>query len=252
MNSQEAKRILEMYRPGGADASDPRFAEALKQLRHERKLAFWFNEQKAFDGVVASGVKAITVPADLKASLLANQRVVRFPLLQDWRVRAAVAAVVVILAAVAGTVFGNGPMQFADLRQQLIDQAWSADGHLDIESHDWNQVKTWLDRHSAVADFTLPPALAELSLHGGKMVEVNGRHIPFVCLADGPKHLHLFVMSDQNLRDLPPMGAPDFEKCGAWKTTSWQQGDKTFVLTGMNYQTFVSRFRKGGRWTMSG
>ena len=51
---------------------------------------------------------------------------------------------------------------------------------------------------------------------------------------------------------LPPLGTPDFQKCGGWKTTSWQHGRQTYVLTGMKYQTFVSKFRKSGRWTMSG
>ena len=27
---------------------------------------------------------------------------------------------------------------------------------------------------------------------------------------------------------------------------------RTFVLTGMSYQSFVNTFRKAGRWTMSG
>lgn len=252
MNSQEAKKILEMYRPGHAEVADPRLAEAFEQAQRDHGLARWFEEQRAFDDLMAGSVKSIPVPTDLKASLLANRKIVRLPLLQDGRVHAAVAAGIVILAVASGAVFGSGPMRFADLRQQLIDQAWSTDAHLDFKSNDWSQVKKWLGQHTVAADFTLPPALAELNLNGAKVVEINGRQIPFVCLADGPKHLHLFVMNDQNLRDLPPLGAPDFEKCGAWKTASWQQGGRTFVLTGMNYQTFVSRFRKAGRWMMPG
>ena len=73
-----------------------------------------------------------------------------------------------------------------------------------------------------------------------------------LCLADGPRHMHLFVLEGSQLAQLPFDGKPDFEKCGVWKTASWQQGDKTYVLTGMKYQAFVSKFRKGGRWTMSG
>jgi len=252
MKSQEAKSILQVYRPGGGDAADPRFAKALEQVGRDPELARWFGEQTSFDAAAAGGVKSIGVPADLKASILAGSKVVKFPLLQDWRVRAALAASVVALTAMAGTLLGRGPAEFADFRKQLIEDAWGGDSHVDDELLDWSEAKRWLARHNVETNFALPPALAELRVHGCKMVEVDGRNVPFVCLADGPKHLHLFVVHDMNLRDLPSAGAPDFEKCGAWKTASWQQDGKTFVLTGMNYQTFVSKFRKAGRWTTSG
>jgi hypothetical protein len=51
--------------------------------------------------------------------------------------------------------------------------------------------------------------------------------------------------------DVPPQGTPDFEKCGSWKTVSWSQGSKTYVLSGMNYLTFVKKFRKSGHWIMA-
>ena len=63
---------------------------------------------------------------------------------------------------------------------------------------------------------------------------------------------NLYVLDRPLFSDLPPVGAPDFEKCGAWKTASWRQGDKTYVLTGMSYPAFVSRFRKAGRWILAG
>jgi hypothetical protein len=73
-----------------------------------------------------------------------------------------------------------------------------------------------------------------------------------ICLIDGPKHLHLFVVAGVEFPELAAEGLPDFEKCHGWKTASWRQNGKTFVLTGMSYQAFVNKFRKAGRWTMSG
>src|SRR4030095_123200 len=99
MNAHDAKQILEMYRPGGADDSDPRFVEALQQVRNDRTLRLWFEEQKAFDSAVGGGVKSIPVPSDLKASILAGRKGVRLPWWQDGRIRAAVAASIVILTA---------------------------------------------------------------------------------------------------------------------------------------------------------
>jgi len=44
MDSGEAKFILSAYRPEGQDASDPRFAEALEQVRRDPILQRWFED----------------------------------------------------------------------------------------------------------------------------------------------------------------------------------------------------------------
>jgi hypothetical protein len=251
MNSHEARRLLEVFRPNGADEADPRFAEALKQVRRDPELARWFREQRRFDASVAAAIRSVPAPGDLREFILASRKVVRPPFWRDWRVRAAAAAIVFVLAVTGGALATTKPVPFAQLRSALVDRAWSADSHLDFESADVARVKQWLARNYAPTEFTLPPGLREARLHGCRIVEVEGHRIPMICLADGPKHLHLFVVNGVPLAQAPSEGAPDFEKCGAWKTASWLHGTTTYVLSGMSYQTFVNRFRKDGRWTTS-
>jgi hypothetical protein len=206
-----------------------------------------------FDAAIADGLKRVAVPAGLKAAILANRRIVKPLFWQDWRMRAAAAAAVVLAAsALAIAKVGSGTTTFAEFRERLVAEAWGGERHLDLESSAWNEVGRWLAAQNAVTNFNLPPELAGLRLHGASVVALEGQRIPLICLADGPKHLHLFVVTRASFRDLPHAGMPDFENCGGWKTASWQQGDKTFVLTGMKYQAFVNKFRKAGRWTMSG
>lgn len=252
MKSEEAKRLLEVFRPGGADMDDPRFVEALLQTERDPELGRWFDGQRRFDSQFVEGLKTISVPADLQDAILAGRKVVRPSLWQNWRVRAAVAASVVFLAVTGGVLATNKPSQFADFRAELIEQAWDGNTHLDMESSDVRQIQNWLTGNHASAEFSLPDGLRDTRLLGCRIVEVNGLRVPMLCLADGPKHMHLFVLEGSQLARLPSTDKPDFEKCGAWKTASWQQGDKTYVLTGMKYQAFVSKFRRGGRWTMSG
>jgi hypothetical protein len=203
-------------------------------------------------------VKGIAVPADLKDSLLAARKVVKVPfwarplqISKGWPMRAAAAAIL-LLVAISGFLLRHHRARFADFRQELISRDWAGDPHLDFESSDIRQIKQWLGERHASADFTLPPGLNGLHIQGCRLVERDGEKVSLLCLAEGPKHLHLFVVDHADFADLPPQGAPDFEKCGVWKTASWWQGNKTYVLTGMNYRTFVSKFRKAGRWTMSG
>jgi hypothetical protein len=72
MNNQEAKLILQAYRPGTQDASDPAFAEALEQVWRNPELHEWFSDQCAYDARIHDKLKeAIAIPADLKVRLLA-------------------------------------------------------------------------------------------------------------------------------------------------------------------------------------
>jgi hypothetical protein len=47
MNSEQAKEILLLFRPGTADRDDPEFAAALEQTTRNRELADWFAEHCA-------------------------------------------------------------------------------------------------------------------------------------------------------------------------------------------------------------
>jgi anti-sigma factor RsiW len=258
MTRQEAKDVLQVYRPNSADALEPRFAEALKRLERDAELARWFEEQQHFDAALARGVRSVSVPSDLKASILMRGSIVRWPSIvrwlawQDWRVRAALAASIAFLLIAGVGKLARPSKPFADFRQQLVEQAWAGPKHLDFESSDWKEVRTWLAKQNVEASFQLPSALAELHLHGCNLVDVDGHKVPLICLVDGPRHFHLFVISGVHFPELAEEGSPDFEKCHGWKTASWQQDGRTYVLSGMNYQTFVNKFRKAGRWTMSG
>ena len=252
MNSEEAKRLLEVFRPGGADMEDPRFTEALLQTERDPELGRWFEEQRRFDQQFAEGVKSISVPHGLRESILAGRKVVRLGRWAQWRARAAVAACFVILAVGGSVVAVNKPAQFPEFRAELIDQAWDGGAHLDIESSDPKQIQRWLTRNNSSAAFSMPEGLQDAHLIGCKLVETDGLRVPMLCLSDGARHMHLFLLGGLQMAQMPPTDKPDFEKCGVWKTASWQQGGTTYVLTGMKYQAFVNKFRKGGRWTISG
>ena len=259
MSSDEAREILELYCPGGADTDDPRMREALEQTRRDPELARWFALQMRFDSAMAKGVKAIEVPADLRASLLADRSVVvRLPVSwwrpawNSWRVRAAAAAAIVLLISVGATIAQRGPTRFADFRREIIEENWNSPNHLQFRSSNLVRVKQWLARQGGPTGFSLPAGFENPQLHGCGLVHVGGHPVAVLCLAEGSKHLHLYVADDVQFADLPKKGVPEFEKCGVWKTASWQKGDQTYVLAGMKYPTFISTFRKSGRWTISG
>ncbi len=253
MNREEARAILELFRPGGADMADPKFIEALRLTEDDPELGRWFEDQRRFDLKMAAIVQtAVKVPADLRASLLASPKVVRPMRWRDWRVPAAVAAGFAVMATAAVLWFTPQNPKFAHFRESLVNEAWDGNVHLEYETSDAAALRQWLAAMNLPADVTLPAGLSDARLLGCRIVEARGARVPMLCLVDGNRHLHLFVIDGLDFAQSPPHNVPDFEKCGNWKTASWRNGETTYVLTGMKMQTFFAKFRKGGRWTMSG
>ena len=84
MNNVEAKLMLRACRPGGRDAADPCFAEALAQVERDLELQQWFANEQAFDLRMRDKLQAaVPVPAGLKARLLAQRKIA--PALPWWR-----------------------------------------------------------------------------------------------------------------------------------------------------------------------
>jgi len=253
MKTDEVKRLLQVYRPGGQDAADPEFAEALEAARKNPDLARWFAEEQAFDAVLSRSLKEPPVPADLKESILADRKVVRLSPWWNARPRiAAVAAALAMLLGLAGFWVKHQSTSFAGFRNEIIQLAWNSDQHLEFRSSDLRAVRDWLDRNQAAGDFELPNGLRNLPAVGARILDWQGHKVGLVCFLDGPMHMHLFVMDRTRFADTPLRDSPQFEDCGVWKTVSWSQSGKTYVLTGMTYQTIVKKFRKSGQWMWTG
>jgi hypothetical protein len=71
MDNQTAKEILSAYRPGGEDANDPFFHEALAQCEHDPEMRCWFTEQRAFDEQISYSLDTIRAPESGKRAILA-------------------------------------------------------------------------------------------------------------------------------------------------------------------------------------
>ena len=267
-----------MLRPSGADDRDPRFREALQLAARDPELKVWLADQLGFDRSVAAGLQSIAPPADLRQLLLDRKVATPEPVsiwpqwltlpAPSWlsgregsafwpRQRAvqaglAVAALLLVLGIVTAVALAGQRTPFGELRQELLAGAFGRESHLEFRSADLGSVQNWLASQGVSPDVSLPAGLHGARLQGCQVVEADGHRIPMLCLSDGSKHLHLFVVPGDRIVDQPSSEAPDFQKYGAWKTASWSEGHKTYILSGLKTQTFVTRFRKSGRWTMSG
>ena len=74
MDNATTKLLLGAYRAGTQDKDDPFFAEALREIEHDPKLAAWFEEEQRFDSLMVKTLKQAQAPAGLKELILLSAK----------------------------------------------------------------------------------------------------------------------------------------------------------------------------------
>jgi len=233
MNNEEAKLILQAYRPGGQDAHDPRFREALEQAQRDPELARWFANEQALDSRINAKLKtAIAPPANLKSQLLAQRKILR-PVAW-WRQpvwQLAAAACLALLLTVAAiwlkTARASG---FAQYRSEMAEFAGLKLDRLDLMTRDVAEVRRWLVQQNSNGDFVVPAGLDGRPSVGCRLLEWKGRKVSLVCFELQNRQIaHLLVVDRDAFRNAPAE-SPVFNQVGEVATVSWSRGNKTYLM----------------------
>jgi anti-sigma factor RsiW len=250
MNRDQARLILQSYRPAGQDAADPQFAEALALAKQDAELAAWFAEQQKFDAQISREIKSLPAPSDLKAKILARrnsqrQQIVELPAPVWWRdlfsfnspVSWAMAAAMLILFNLA--IFwrhAESTARFADYSAQMVSAAVNDTNHVDVANSDMKQVVAWLGEHQGESQFVLPVALNGSSgLMGCRVLDWHGQKVSMLCYGlKGSGHVDLFVAEAKYFPDAPPVDQPQFASSGGMPTASWNHDGKVYLMVGHN------------------
>ncbi len=70
MDKEQARFILQSFRPDGADARNPDFAEALAAAAEDRELSAWLAGERAQDAAFAAALARIPLPEGLRETIL--------------------------------------------------------------------------------------------------------------------------------------------------------------------------------------
>ena len=70
MDKNQAKFILQSFRPDGADAHDCDFAQALAVAVEDRELCEWLAHERAFDAEFAKALTSVELPETLRCDIL--------------------------------------------------------------------------------------------------------------------------------------------------------------------------------------
>jgi hypothetical protein len=244
MNQEEAKAILQACRPGGRDAGDPLFAEALALAQRDPELQKWLAQEQALDAALQAKLReAMPIPFGLKTRLLAQRKAIRpkaWWLRPAWFVPAAAALVLFAALAAVWVRQANAP-QFAALRETLLQNSMMMDGHLGLMAQDMTKIQDWLKEKSAPADFALPAALHDAMLKGCKVLDWHGQKVTMLCLGAGGKHMDLFVIDCTRFRDFTPTETAQFAQAGGMSTAIWRNGQKTYLLAASGEESMLRK-----------
>jgi len=231
MTEEEARLILQSYRPGEVDKDDSHFAEALREVERNPALARWLEEEQAFDRAVAAQLGALPPPFGLKTRILAqmNPR----PAGRSWSLATALAAVAALLFLLAQVVslFRTTPPAtgaMPDYVREMVSFV-RLDPPLEMASHDLGAIKGWLSQAAFPTD--VPPRLAALDPLGCRILSFRGHNVELICFQRAPGRLaHLFVVDREALPKIQPGEKPIFTSSGEWMTACWVEGEKVYMI----------------------
>jgi hypothetical protein len=253
VNPAEAKRTLLLYRPGNGDDTDLDLAKALECVERDAELRTWFEQQKLLQSAVQRKFRELPVPADLKETILKQQKIVSPP--AGWQTPAwlKIAAVLVVFGGLAAfaLIFWNRasvPDGFGDYQSRMVRSALR-EYRMDLLTNDLPSVRRWMVAQGAPSDFSVPKGLAQLEVVGGGALRWRNNPVAMICFHREDKQmLFLFVMNSSAVKDPPPW-MPSFTKVSRLATASWSEGDKTYFLAGPEEEDFLQKYlwfnRKG-------
>jgi len=226
MNNDEAKFILQGYRPNGSDAGEAAFRAALEQVQRDPALREWFAREQAFDAAVSAKLNAVPAPAGLREAILAGGRVTtpdRAPAVW-WRSPvwlAAAASVAVILA----TTLALWPKRAAAdpaLVHHVLTDALKEENH---GGHGTDSLQAMLGDPANRLSRGLPISFAALRKDGCRTITFEGREVLEVCFNRGGVWFHAYI---GRRADFPALAAaPAFLDKEGMSVATW--ADETHI-----------------------
>lgn len=227
MNNEEAKFILQAYRPGGGDAADALFAQALEQARRDPALAAWFERERAHDAAIAARLRTILPPDDLRPAILAGARATARGGAR-WRLPAWIGLAASVALILAAALFWLQPAQ----AEEFPDFAMAyAAGPFRLSNHqeDLDKLRAWLAEREAPLPLQVPSGCRKLQTLGCKTVEFRGKNISLICFERGREY-HLFVARRADYPNLRECPKPEFRTKGRWASAHWSDEENCYVL----------------------
>jgi hypothetical protein len=234
MSNNEAKFLLNAYRPGGADAADPAFGEALAQAKSDPALGAWFAREQAHAQAMASKLREIAPPPGLREAILAGGRATEraHPTRGQygWLAWVGIAASIAVLAAVTTSLWRRSAVDVPGLVAFAVDdvQHGRHGGHGGPEK----TLQAELSQTSARLSAGVPIDFRTLAGTGCRTLRVGGHDVLEVCFVRGGAEFHCYIGRAIDFGREAASPGPSFIQQGVLAAATWRTGDYRYVVVG--------------------
>ena len=242
MNTQQAKFILQGYRPSGADAGDATFAEALEQVRLDPVLGQWLAREQSLDRAISAKLAEVPAPAGLLESILAGGRVSDTTQRSWWQhpaLLAAAAGFAVLLAT--GLALWPKPAEANSRLAEfaLGDTLGSAKhgGH----GEETGALQAMLSQPTTRLGNQLPVDFKTLRSAGCRTINFEGHELLEVCFKRDGTWFHCYIAQRADFPALAAAAAPVLVDNGGASVASWADASHLYLVVSKTGRTALAR-----------
>lgn len=257
MDNKTAQEILSAYRPGGEDAHDKVFQEALEQCGRDPAMGVWLQRERDFDQAVVAALDSIEVPRSGKADLLhmamrvdgddgvdgpsgespATRR--ERPIRRLWRAGIGLAALFVLGLLLWPMIMPSSTPRF-DQPGFSMGELISRGIVLSYRDNDPDAVRAWLTGRSAPVPQGFPAGLVGAEALGCRIYELpEGGKISLICLLKKGEVVHYFVFDEQAKALLAYAPLDTWWSEQGWSFYSFKEGNHRIALATQGQSTHL-------------
>jgi hypothetical protein len=243
MKNEEAKFILQAYRPNGADAADPGLAEALAQARRDPAIERWFAAQQAFDRAVSAKLGEITPPPGLRDAILAGARFATgsgkqtSPLLpsalrrrETWPAWVGLAAGVALLLAVSLAVWPKSAEATPLLLDFALNDTLRQTHHGHQHSREAAEFQAWLGSTETRLTGGLAIDFEQLRRQGCRVIAFDGKPLLEICFQRDGVWFHAYIARATDFPQVTAPLPPLFRDEGRASAVAWSDGNHIYIV----------------------
>ena len=240
MTNEEAKFMLQGYRPNGQDADNEAFAEALAQAERDPSLRAWFEREQAFDALIAGKLREVRAPDGLRESILAGTKLSTQPVAAErtpawWRGAWGVALAAAAAIALVTTLWLNparspavASLPGAELLLKTALAEYHGEHPMGLHADEMGALGAWLETEgSHLASGKIPVNLTELHERGCRVIGVAGLELFEICFRRDGNWYHVYLAPRQSFDPSTVRDEPMFHEQGEFVAASW--ADEKFV-----------------------
>ena len=228
MNKEEAKSILQTYRPHRDDANDPIFKEALLFAEGDNELKGWLEKELSFDQAFAQKLQAVEPPADLKEKILSNMpssatiaeteisthltKVIWWRQPLTWSVAACFIALlalgVVLIKPRETSTQARSEMEALVQAVNEYSRTLTSVESLEYQNNDVGALQDFLAANNSPTPRTLPTKMQAMNGIGCLSFNWQGHKLGLICFR-GDRVYHLYVTERKEIQTeslpMPPL-----------------------------------------------